>query len=821
MNLLMNVASDIRFSWRVLLRNRWQSIVIVLTIALAMGTLTAVFSVESAVLLKPFGPVQTDQWVYLWEHQTNSDDAGQISASIPNFLDWKRESSSVFSSMVIWLPWSYTASGTDMINPQQIRAAVISPEVFASTGVLPAAGRVLVPDDSNNSEHVVVLSYEFWKRTYGGSTSLVGTRINLNLVPHTVVGIAPPGFGFPAETQTDAWTPIPAAMLTGGSRSARGYRVAAHLRPGVTLKEARSAMMLISQRLAQQYPEDRSYDALVVPMREAVVGDFKSPLISLSGALFFALMLACMNISYLRSVHLQSRRKEMVLRLALGADRSRLLRQLLIETTLLFAIGGLLGLVIAPIAVRALLALVPLVEIPWLHPSTDSSTFFTMFIVSLLTGLISGLIPALTASRAEPARVLGSSGAVANTSLISRRVRNAAQVAQIAMALVPLCGAGLLIRSFQRLLDVSPGFDPKDRLTLMVAAPRAKYTGPKEIAALASRLQHETSQAPGVRGSAVVQALPFAPGARWLQAVTRTDPRAIGDLGKLPLARYTVVTAGYFEAMGIALRAGRTLTESDNADSQPVIVINEQFARDQFNGENPLGKLIWVGHAESLPGSRPRIVVGVVANSKMYALDSATDPTAWVPIAQQDNSESIFRNLYLVAQTSVVPPSALGAIRERIHSIDPDLALTDVATMEDRLGDSLWRQRFSAIVVGALSAAALGIAVLGVFGMTSYLVTCRTYEIGVRVALGATRPAVMRMILGQSIVLALLGIVFGLFGSIATTRVLSTFLFGVSATDPLTCTGVAILLFTAAAVASYIPARRAAAVDPIVALRVE
>jgi predicted permease len=282
-----------------------------------------------------------------------------------------------------------------------------------------------------------------------------------------------------------------------------------------------------------------------------------------------------------------------------------------------------------------------------------------------------------------------------------------------------------------------------------------------------------------------------------------------------------VVTAGYFEAMGIALRAGRTLTESDNADSQPVIVINEQFARDQFNGENPLGKLIWVGHAESLPVSRPRIVVGVVANSQMYALDSAPAPTAWVPIAQQDNSESIFRNLYLVAHTSVVPPSELGAIRERIHSIDPDLALSDVATMEDRLGDSLWRQRFSAIVVGTLSAAALGIAVLGVFGMTSYLVTCRTYEIGVRVALGATRPAVMRMILGQSIVLALLGIVFGLFGSIATTRVLSTFLFGVSATDPLTFTGVAILLFAAAAVASYIPARRAAAVDPIVALRVE
>lgn len=821
MNLLSGVALDIGFSCRVLVRNRWQSIVIVLTIALAMGALTAVFSVVSAVLLEPFGPVQADQWVYLWEHQVNSSNERQISASVPNFLDWKRETSSVFSSMVLWLPWSYTASGAGITNPQQIRAEVISPDLFAAAGVSPFAGRLLVPADSTNSEHVVVLSYGFWKRTYGGSTSLVGAKIDLNLVPHTVVGIAPPGFGFPAETQADAWTPIPAAMLAGGSRSARGYRVAARLRPGVTLKAAQSAMALISRRLAQQYPEDRSYDALVVPMREAVVGDFKSPLVSLSGALAFALILACINIGYLRSVHLQSRRKEMVLRLALGAGRGRLLRQLLIETALLFAGGGLLGLAIAPLAVRALLALVPSAEIPWLHPGTNSSTFLTMFTVSLLAGLLSGLIPALTASRVEPARVLGSSGAVTNTSTMSARMRNAAQVAQIALALVPLCGAGLLIRSFQRLLDVSPGFDPRDRLTLMVAAPRARYAGPREIAALALRIRQEVSQAPGVRESALVQALPFAPGARWLQAVTRKDPRAIGDLGQLPLARYTVATPGYFEAMGIVLKAGRTLAESDNAGSQPVVVINEQFARAHFSGENPLGKLIWVGHAESLPGSRPRVVVGVVADSKMYALDTAPDPAAWVPIAQQDNSESIFRNLYLVAHAGVPSSSALGAIRERIHSIDPDLALSDVATMEDRLGDSLWRQRFSAIVVGAFSVAALAIAVLGVFGMTSYLVTCRTFEIGVRVALGATRPSVLKMILGQSIVLALLGIGLGLLGSLAATRVLSAFLFGVSATDPLTLVGVALLLIVAASAASYFPARRAAAVDPVVALRAE
>jgi predicted permease len=821
MNWLRNVSLDLRFSGRILIRNRWQSAVIVLTIALAIGALTAVSCVVSAVLLRSYGPLQTDQWVYLWEHQIGSDDSRQISVSVPNFLDWKRESSSVFTDMVLWLPWSYTASSADVNDPQQIRAAVISPEVFSATGFVPAAGRLLVPADSANNEHVVVLSYEFWRRTYGGSASLVGKKINLNLVPHTVVGVAPPGFSFPAETQTDAWTPVPAAMLSGTSRSARGFRVAARLRPGVTLKAAQSAMTLISQRLAGQYPEDKSYEAVSVPMREAVAGDFKAPLVSLSGALAFALLLACLNIGYLRSVQLQSRRKEVLLRLALGATQARLLRQLIVETVLLFAVGGVLGLLISPLVIRVLISLVPAAEIPWLHAGADSSTFLAMFTATLLAGLVSGLIPAFTATRSQPARALGSSGPVTNTSTMSRRMRDAAQVAQIALALVPLCGAGLLIRSFQRLQDVAPGFDPQNRLTLMFAAPKARYAGPKEIATLARRVQQETSQAPEIRQSAVVQALPFAPGARWLQAVTRTDPKSIADLGQLPLARYTVTTAGYFEAMGIALKAGRTLTDGDDATAQPVVVINEQLAREQFGGENPLGKRIWVGHAEALPGSRPRVIVGVVADSKMYALDVSPDPAAWVPIAQQDNSESIYRNLYLVAHTSFAPPSAMGAIRERIHNIDPDLALSDVASMEDRVGDSLWRQRFSAIVVGAFSIAALAIAVLGVFGMTSYLVACRTFEIGVRVALGATRVNVLRMIMGQSIAMALVGVVLGLLGCIAATRVLSTFLFGITATDPLTLGGVALLLVAAASAASYIPARRAAAVDPAVALRME
>ena len=640
-------------------------------------------------------------------------------------------------------------------------------------------------------------------------------------MPHTVVGIAPPRFCFPPEIQTDAWTPVPAALLSTGNRSARGYRVAAKLRAGVNGKAAQSAMTLISKRLGQAYPEDKDYDAVVVPMREAVAGDFSTPLVALSGALAFALLLACLNIGYLRSVQLESRRKEIMLRLALGANRALLVRQFMIETTLLFGAGGLLGLVTSPIATRALISLVPTAEIPWLHTGTDFATFLCVFTVSLLCGLASGLLPAVRASGTEPARSLGSSGAVTNTSTMSRRMRNAALAAQIALALVPLCAAGLLIRSFQHLQDVAPGFDPEHKLTLMFSIPRARYAGLPEIASVARRIRQETSKTPGVRGSAVIQALPFAPGARWLQAVTRHDPKTIPDVGQLPLIRYTVATPGYFEAMGIMLKAGRTLNETDDSAAQPVVVINEQLARTQFRGENPLGQRIWVGHAEALPLSRPRVIVGVVADTKMYTLETAPDPAAWVSIAQQNDSDSILRNLYFIAHTEVPPASAFGTIRERIRGIDPDLALSDVASMEDRLADSLWRQRFSAIVVGAFSIAALAIAILGVFGMTSYVVTCRTFEIGVRIAIGATPSDVLRMILRQSVSMALLGVAIGLLGCVAITRVLSTFLFGIQATDPLTLGGVAMLLLGAAAAASYLPSRRAATVDPIIALRME
>ena len=818
---MSTLLQDLRYSVRLLWNKRAYSITVILMLALGIGAFTAVFSVANAVLLKPYGPVKTDQWVYLWEHRTKTSSLNQISVSMANFRDWRSECSSSFSEGIVWLPWSYAASGEGINNPERVRAAVISPEVFSATGLVPAAGRLLSPEDSSSADRRVVLSYEFWKRAYGADPSLPGKRITLNGASHTVVGIAPAGFSFPPEDQVDVWTALPQAALASANRSERAYRVAAKLRPGVTAKAAQASLDVVTERLAGLYAEDQEYGAVVIPMREGVAGDFRTPVIALSGALGFAWLLLCINVSYLRRVHLEARRKEIALRVALGAGRLILIRQLLMDTLLLFGIGTGIGIWLSPFGVHLLLASVPAREIPWLHAQIDGTVLLFSVGVTLLAAVLTGLIPVLGASRSALAANLGSGGAVTGTAGVGRRLRGSIIVTQIALALVPLCGAGLLIRSFVRLLEVPPGFASEHRLTLALTAPKGRYAGPSEITSLAKRIREESLQVPSVHEVGLAQAIPFSPGARWLQALTRTDPKGIHNFAQLPLVRYTVVSPGYFEAMGIPLRAGRAVVDADAHDAQPVVVINEELARQQFPGENPLGKQIWIGHAESLPSSSPRTIVGVVADTHMYALERDPDPGAWVPIAQQNVSEDIWRNLFLVADTGIDPMNALASVSQMIRGIDPQLAIADVSSMEQRLRDSLWRQRFSSSVLGAFSLAALGIAVLGVFGVTSYLVALRSHEIGVRMAVGARPVDILRMVLRQSFVLVAIGIGIGLLASIGLTRVLQGLLFGIKATDLLTFAVVVAISMISALVACLLPAGRAANADPAVTLRME
>jgi putative ABC transport system permease protein len=617
---------------------------------------------------------------------------------------------------------------------------------------------------------------------------------------------SPPGFAFPPEDQVDVWTVLPASVLASTERAERGYRVAAKLRPGVTPQMAQAALNVVTHRLSDQYAEDRDYGAVVIPMREGVAGDFQIPL--------------CINIGYLRQVHLEARGQEIAVRLALGARRGTLVRQLLIETLLLFSVGGGMGILLAPAGVQLLLSYVPAREIPWLHPRTGGVAPAGAICFTVVAVVFSGLLPMIRTLRTEFApgltvgRSMGHSGE-------RGRLRRAIIATQIAMAFIPLCGATLLMRSFVELQEVKLGFDSEHRMTLALSAPKGRYTGPAEITALANEILAKTRAIPGLKQEGFAQAIPFTTGARWLQAISRSDPKSLLSVATLPLVRYSVVTPGYFEAMGIPLRAGRLVADSDTRDAQPVVVINEKLARLYFPSENPVGKLLWIGHAESLPGSAPRTIAGVVGDTTMYALDRDPDPAAWVPMAQQIASDSIWRNLYLVANTEGDPGQISQTLREHIKGIDPDLATTDISWMTERVSDSLWRQRLSSRILGASSLAALGIALLGVFGVTSYVVARRSREIGIRMAMGASLEDIWKIVLAHNFVQVIIGLAVGVAGSIALTRVLQGLLFGVRPGDPLTFAAVAGALALAALVASFVPAHRAARIDPVLALRTE
>jgi putative ABC transport system permease protein len=814
-----SLVQDLRYSGRVLLRQPGFVFVVILTLGLAIGANTAIFSVASAVLLRPYAHIDTDRWAYIWEKPT-VEGLSQVSVSTLNYLDWKQQSKS-FSDMVLWQPWSYNISDSGSGDPERVRAAVVTPDLFSATGLNPAAGRLLAAGDAKSSERLVVISYGLWQRRFAGDPDLPGKKIELNLVPHTVLGVAPKDFSFPVEFQVDIWTLFPDSALQAGTRDGRGYRVAGKLAPGASFKSAQVELSLITERLAEAHPEDKGFGAIVIPMRDSVTGAFRAPLLALMGALGLVLLLACVNIGNLQLVRLESRRKELALRTALGAGRGRLIRQLTTEGLLLVFVAGTAGILLAPGLVRVLLSLVPPGQAPWLAVNTDPLVLAASAGVTVLTVVLAGLLPAIKSSGFELTRALAAGGAVTGSAGISRGLRRSLLVAQLAMALVPLAGTGLLIQTFVRLAHVDPGFKTDRRLTLSFSAPNARYAGPEKVQILAERVAEQISQVPGVREAGLVQFLPFSSAPGWLQALTREDPKGVQNPADLPHVRYMVASSGYLEAMGIPLKSGRTIAKSDSKDATPVAIINEYLARKYFPDEDPIGKQIWVGHAQLLTSLAPRTIVGVAGDHVMRGLGAPPEPAVWVPIAQQGFSDSIWRNLYLVVHAGADPKAILGSVRERMASIDPQLALTDVAAMEDRLGASLWTQRLMAFVVSGLGLSAVTIAVVGVFGITSYTVSRRVREIGVRMALGAESRDISRMVLLEGLWMVLLGVALGILGALGLARLIASLLYGVGAADPLTFAGVAALLAALALVACYIPARRATKVDPIVALRYE
>ncbi|HYL97885.1 MAG TPA: ABC transporter permease, partial [Blastocatellia bacterium] len=702
-------------------------------------------------------------------------------------------------------------------------AAVVTPDLFGALNLVPGAGRMFLPsDNAQGNQYLAVISYRLWQTQFAADRTVVGKMIDLNLVPHTVVGVAPPDFSFPAETEIDVWTVYPQSVLkTLTDRSARGYRVAGKLKPGVSLKRAQADMDVIASNLANQYPEDKGFGVILAPLREAVAGDVRTPLLALLAALGLVLLLTCVNIANLQLVRFEARRRELAVRTALGAARTALVRQTVIETAVLVIAGSGFGVLLAPAGVRILLSAAPPASISWLRVHTDRRVLLISIGITLLAALVSAVIPAIKASGVSINSALSGIRGATGTGAFSARMRNVFVVAQLALAVIPLSAAGLLVGTLRNLERVNPGFETDKRLTMSYFAPRARYKDPAQVGRLAEQVAEGIRTVPGVIAAGSVEFVPLGPGALWLQAIAREDPKQIQNPAGLPHVRYTVATSGYLEAMGIPLKAGRVFSKSDDANSAPVVVVNESLAKKYFPNESPIGQRIWIGHAQLLASQPPRIVVGVVADTIRTKLSETPDPSAWVPVAQQTFAEDVWRSLNIVVHTSGEPGIAMAGIREQLAKVDPDLALANIATMDERVSQSLWRERLTAGTMTSIGFVALWVAVLGVFAVISFLVTLRTNEIGVRIALGAQRGHILRMVMGEGSRLILIGAGLGVLCSLLLTKWLASLLYGVRPRDPLTLGLVLILLAGVGLLACYVPARRAMKVDPISSLRAE
>jgi putative ABC transport system permease protein len=812
---------DLSLAGRLLRRAPVFTLCSVLMLALAIGATTAVFSIVNAAFLRPVPHVDLDRWARLYE-QPRSEGLGPMSASIPNYRDWKRQSRS-FAAMVLWMPMSLNLSG-DEADAERVPLMIATTDALHTLGVRPAAGRLLQASDepAQQGERPVMISYGLWQRRFGGDPEVVGRTIRLNLNPFTVVGVAPRDFEFPPGTRADVWVPQSLqAVESDQARDARGMQVSGLLRPGVTWAEASAELDVIAARLAAQHRENEGFGVRVVPVRDEIAGPFRAPLFALLGALGLVMLLVSVNVANLQLVRLEARRRELAVRAAIGASRARLVRQVLMESALLALAAGGLGLLLAPLGVRLVLAFVPEQQIAWLSVPVDLRVLLLSAGVTCAVLVVSGLLPAARGVRIDVATALAAGGRAGSAASTSRRLRRGFVVAQLALSFVLVAGAALMIQSFVRLHRVDPGFPAENRLTLSYMAPRSRYPDGARLAELADRLRDEVSRAPGVVAAGAAQALPFAEGATWFQALSRTDPRSVGNLATLPHVHYNVASPGYAEALGLPVKAGRTFGTEDTAESLPVVVVNEALAQRFFPGEDPIGQQLWVGHAQALPTTPPRTVIGVVGDARWESVDTPAGPEAWVPVTQQVGGDLVYRTMLLVVHTTVDPLAALPAVRERIRAVDKDLALASVRTLEDRVAEAIWRHRLGAAALGALGLAALAIALVGVFGVTSQLASRRAHELGVRVALGATPKAIARLVLGESGRLVLAGVALGVLGALGLARALSSLLFGIEAWDTATFVGTAAGLATAAMLASYVPARQASRADPLVTLRGE
>jgi len=806
------VIQDIRYAARKLSRTPGFTIIAAFTLALAIGATTAIFSVIDGVLLKPLPFREPERVVRI----TNLRDGNRMVSSVPDFVDFRTQTKS-FSSMAAIDNQPMNLTGGS--EPERVASARVSASFWSLLGVTPAVGRGFAPnEDAQSAGRVVVVSDGLWTRRFGADRRLVGKTISLDGNAYTVVGVAPPRFNYPDNP--DVWVPLvfSASDLDQENRGGHWIGVIGRLAPNVSAAQATAEMVALTRRLEKQFPESNTnLSAAVMPLQEYMVGDVRPALYVMLGAVAFVLLIACANVANLLLVRAAARESEMAVRTALGAGAWRIVRQLVTESVLLAIIGGVLGTLLALWGVDLLVAMAPR-GLPRINEVAVNPTvlLFTAA-VTALTGVLFGLFPALQAARANVSGMLKEGMRGSSSGVASRRARNGLVMTEMALAVVLLVGAGLLIRSFSKLIAVDPGFRAERVITFNIAAPETKYGQYAQLRGLVADLTERMKRVPGVQGAAVVSGLPLS------NAMMRTWVHIDGTPPDRPAERkitdVAMATPGYFAAMGIPLVSGRDFTDRDGSGAPVVSIINQEFAKRYFPNENPIGKRISLGWDQDTASAGGNMtlggeIIGVVANVKRRGLSEEIIPETYASFMQPT-----FSSFSVVVRSTADPATAMAAIRAQMRELDPDLPLSELRQLKELVSQSVSRPRFYTMVLGVFAAIALVLAAVGIYGVISYAVSLRTRELGIRIALGATGRQVSRLVLRQGVALALGGVVLGGAGAYWLTRLLGKLLFGVTATDPLTFFGVAGLLTVIAALACYVPARRAARVDPLLAMR--
>ncbi len=810
---------DLRFGARMLIKNPSFTLIAILTLALGIGANAAIFTVINAVVFNPLPYPNESRLVVIREHRTdNSNDSKGV--SFPNFTDWQNRSAS-FDSMAIVSTDTSTVRGES--ESLRVEGAVVSADFFKTLGIQPMAGRLFTAADElpGSSEGLipVVLTHSGWKKHFSGDERVVGKTLIVEEQPVQVIGITPSGI-FPLETEpVDFFVPT---LVNGnladpnsinGSRNFRAYPgVVARLKPGVSLRQAEVELASIQNVLSQQFPKAMANRVVRVELlRDLFVRDVRGTLWLLLGIVGTVLLIACVNVANVLLARAAGRQREIAIRSALGANRWDIVRQFLIESLQLALAGGALGVLFSMWLVEGLVALLP-ADVPRLTGlQPDWRVLLFTFGATLLTGLLCGLLPSIAATKSNLADAIKEGGRNHFGQGLSGRLRNALVIGEVALALPLLVAAGLLVNSLVRLTEVRPGFDTGNTLTMRLSLSSSRYNGemnnPQTMNSFLSAMTESVRSLPGVVAVAYAQCVPLT------GEENNTGFEVVSSNGasaEKPSAQLRFISAGYFNALNIPFVGGRDFSERDTPQSPPVMLVNEAFAREHFPGENPLGKKLKLGWG----GDASKEIVGIVGNVRHRSLSDAARPEMYVPQTQWANA-----GVTLIVRSQGDPSGLINPIKQRIRALDPEVPITAVKTLDVWRGETLAFPRFTAFLLGVFALLALSLTIVGLYGVTSYSVTQRTAEIGIRMALGANTSDVLRLVIAQGLKLALAGVAIGLVAAFGLARLMKTFLFGVSATDPLTFVGIAVLLLGVALTACWIPARRATKVDPMIALR--